>query len=1245
MKRQRQDNWLEGTPPPNRVASSPYGNDDYYLEADNHPQLDYNSDEGSPSKSRWDYDGDSNNRRSNSFGDAEDLVNTISGGVNNGGYYESFIMESSPPKSNGISGNLHHRHHHINHHDNNSTPAEKFSRYAGNAYEDESPHHRLMRQRAFLFPNKHHAIEQLHDKHYNSSRKTIFPLTTRSSTMLARWGFGIGLSFYLIFLMRSTHNLGEQRMTTMDALNAPDIWNRNVDCFFGSRHTRGAGCQQSIPSWYKEQSKQAEDALSKQQSRKRERRARTNLPTFSNTIADKWHHVVSLDEETKSESTAHEDGENDSTKDYNDVSFASADDLCGVFAQNRSLISPESYLSRAALNKNSRVLITGILNPVGLSLALHLRQHCGVQHVMGADAMFPNTVLNRLFMQDRIELLTSNFEGSGSSKPIILPFIGLDPKTKKNQFLGNEMAWMQSFKPTHVVHLASYSMDVYSDTLLAPEWKNYHSPYISNNEHQKKLQPYFYPLRSGMVSMEQLLQTIAGFPEKERPQFLYAANPYHSKNTLDNHGKLFRTLKRIDELLAGFYHDTDRYGLPSIGMRLPNSIYGPWGHAGSLTHDIMTHAVEEHSRNLTNENTSLMDGRTDNDGKKSLDLLFVDDAVDAIISALQYKFELPTKVTVPAERTTSVDFLSSAVQSLLRGNNTGHEIAVQSDKTTSVNQKELSFIIPNKEHTPFKNGLVKSLAWHMDRQIPFGSATASKKDADISIVNSPVETGDNILKRHEIEICGPYDISCHKNYDYLPCSSECNTHQNCLPSIFDDTRELIHDISEGCDIVMYTQMLGYNVEDAELHAEYVDDSDLDDDELLICNFAFVPRESDLVSLVTGKVPGDQLAKFGIEPRSSDKSSKDLRERTLDVLNGRLLYRGWILIWVKDGMGELSAPDASLLKLSPSKFFHPSVQYGLFVEDNFNVSPSAEDVLFLVDQMRRDKSDSRSVKKEMEHKTSDGSIIKEKMKFIIPEEPARRAAILFVPLRLPEIDDPIVEKYKKGRKLTIHDASQFMGYEVGYQHGEKGSFSLRRQREFYERIPSYVNKKDESRSFFEPWYQLTMKHWVRSRWVLHDFTLEEARLLRCDWYQEHVQWGNDLDQLSFAKVMGMRELQRRIAHKEPDDYTKTYYEQHPYLHDVTDFHEWHSMETEVNRLYREPVNWKSKDFQSTQVRIGANGKQELEKEENLIEDISLYVRIMSEGVMNKSRKDWHKMRNNLAKAKEESQKVEEIDTED
>lgn len=1025
----------------------------------------------------------------------------------------------------------------------------------------------------------------------------------------------------------------------IDISNAPGIWDPTADCFFGSIYSRGMGCRQPIPSWYKEQLKQVEDARSKREDRKNQRRDRTKLPASSKTIASEWHHVVPFHD--RLESRASEHGDNRSAKDNSsDDSFASTDDLCGISAQKSSLISPESYPSRAALNKDSRVLITGILNPVGFSLALHLQQHCGVQQIMGVDAMYPNTVANRLSIQDRIKLLSSNSEKS--SKPVILPFVGLDPKTKvsssknrektKKQLLENEMTWMQNFKPTHVVHLASYSMDVYNDALLDPKWRNSHSPYTSDDntlsstssDDRQKVKPYFYPLRTGMVSMEQLLQTMTEFPEKERPQFLYATDPLNPHNTFDNHDKLFRTMKHIDELLADIYHSRNNYGLPSIGIRLPNSIYGPWGHAGSIIHDILARAVEEHGNSLKNDTASSIDGMMNNGEGDSLDLLFIDDAVDAIISALQYRSEKPTTVIVPAERSTSVEYLSSAVQSLLHGNSTGRLTAINNDKIIAENQKEQFLILPKAEKTSLKEGLIKSIAWQMNRLSPFGSAPISNKEAEISIDTASVETGDEFLQRHKVETCEPYDISCHKNNDYLPCNSECNIHQNCLPSIFDEVRELTYNISEGCDIAMYTQMLGYNVEDVELHAEYMDDSDLDDDDLLVCNFAFVPRESDLVSLVVGKVPPDSLAKFGIGARSSDRSSKDLRERKLDMLNGRLLYRGWILIWVKDGMRELSAPDASLMKLSPSKFFHPSVQYGLFVEDNFKVSPTLDDVLFLVDEMHRKKFLSRTVNKEV--------------KIRIPGEPARRAAILFGPLRYPNIDDPIIEQYKEGnRKLALHHALKFMGYEVGYQIGEKESSSLRRQREFYERIQSIVNKHNELRSTFEPRYRFAIKHWVRSRWVLHDFTLEEARLLRCDWYQEHVQWGNDLDQLSFAKVMGIRDLKHRIAHNELDDDAESFLEEHPELHGLTDSYEWHSIETEVQKLYREPVNWNSQNVASTQVKIGANGEQE--EEEDSIGDTSLYVRIMSERVMDISRRIWTKRRKKLANAKRDEQIIE------
>ena len=401
----------------------------------------------------------------------------------------------------------------------------------------------------------------------------------------------------------------------------------------------------------------------------------------------------------------------------------------------------------------------------------------------------------------------------------------------------------------------------------------------------------------------------------------------------------------------------------------------------------------------------------------------------------------------------------------------------------------------------------------------------------------------------------------------------------------------------------------------------------------MCNFAFVPRDSDLVSMVSDKVPSEQLAKFGIEPKDSDKSNNDLRNRKLDVLNGRLLYRGWILIWLEDGMEELSASDASLLKLSPSKFFHPTVKYGLFVEDNFKVSPNLEDILFLVDQMHRPKLEDRSLKKHVSVDTPNGPVTT-KLKFKVPAEPARRAAILFSPLRFPNIDDPLIEKFKSGeKKLTLAHASKFMRYEVGYQFKDKESPSLRRQREFYERIPSYINKRNELRSPFEPWYQFSMRHWVRSRWVLHDFTLEESRLLRCDWYQEHLQWGNDLDQLSFAKVMAMREIKRRIAHQEPDDHVKTFIQQHPELHDLTDSYEWHDMESEVNKLYRDPLNWNPHRLPSTL----ATAADELEEDPST-DETPIYVRIMSERVMDISRKVWNRVRKKLAKAKKRQGKA-------
>ena len=869
-----------------------------------------------------------------------------------------------------------------------------------------------------------------------------------------------------------------------------------------------------------------------------------------------------------------------------------ADQVCGAFAQRASLNHPEAYTARAALNSKSVVLITGILNPVGLSLALYLKERCGVQKLVGIDNMYPNTVLNRIQLQDRLQLLTTTFP---KMKAVILPFIGLDPKYKKGSAFNNqnEEYNIMDMKPTHVVHLSSYAQEVYSDAQIDPHWINTNSPYIDDEDDARH--SYLYQLRSSMISMEQILSSILS-TTAERPQFVFASSLQTATATATSDGILHSTTKSIDEVLADTYHDVLE-GIPSISLRFPNAIYGPWGKPGGLVYDMIENMVQDWNEN--------MEFTKPTSTSPNLNLLYMDDAVEAIVGALQYQATKPISMDVPG-MVTSSSSLGRMLESFLP-NGSKYTSKIGGLEKLVVSDHENELLADWSPQITVRDGMLRTIAWHLDRSSPNGPAVR--------------ETGDAFLKRNELETCSPEDLVCHKGHHYLPCLSECNIRDQCLPSIFDNVHKLVQSTTDGCNIVLYTQSLGYNVEDLHLQAEYMDEDKLNDGDLLLCNLAFVPRDSDVVKKVIGKVPDGQLVKFGIETQDSDGS---LQERKLDGLNGRLLYRGWILIWVQDNLEPLSVTDRSLLKLSPGRFFHSDVKSALFVEENFSVSPNVEDCKFLVHELRRKALDKRTAKV-----MRDGV----KHRYQLPKEPQRRAAVLFAPLRYPNVDDPTVQKYRHGqKKLTVLDASKFMRYEVGIGYDEKEPQSIRRQREFYERVPNFVNRDKELRSAYEPYYLYSMRHWVRTRWVVHDIKLEESRLLRCDWYREHVQWGTEIDQLSFAHVMALRDVKRRIAHHEPEDKVKTFIEKYPELRPFTDSYEWYAMETESNKLYQEPIQW-IPQVPEHLVALQADKPEKDEEDENEAQDknVPIFVRIMSEKIMGASRKRW--MKNHKKKEKE------------
>ncbi|KAL3940190.1 MAG: hypothetical protein SGBAC_005217 [Bacillariaceae sp.] len=862
----------------------------------------------------------------------------------------------------------------------------------------------------------------------------------------------------------------------------------------------------------------------------------------------------------------------------------SRDQLCGSLAKEAFETTPNSFSAKSAVDKNSVVLITGILNPLGYSLAIHLKEHCGVQKVIGIDSMYPNTVGNRIQLLDRMQLLSTAFPKM--PKPILLSFIGVDPLYKKGSSIHrkpHDEVDISELKPTHIVHLASFSQDVYSTDVVNPDWRNSHSPYM-DEENQRD--PYLYQLRTSMVSMEQILSSFVDNTKIDRPQFLYASSSGgRSEDTRHS------TTKLIDEILADTYYLKSDF--PSIGLRLPNAVYGPWGQPGSFVHDSAEYVVR--SWNKT-QDFALPTNLTEKGSSRQLDMLYVDDAVEAIVGAMQYEVTKPLSVELNAETVVEKDTFANALK---------YFMPKQSNEETvsafSVMENKPGFL-GWKPQTSLLDGMARTIAWHIGRDSPYGPSA---------------ESGDKFLKRNGLEPCAADDLNCHKGYRYLPCASECNVNEHCLPSIFDSVRQTMRDATEGCDMVLYTQSLGHNVEDMRLQAEYVKEEDLLEDDSLICNLAIVPQESDLVARVIGKVPRDQFGTFGLAGLPDD-NTETTYNRKLNGMNGRLLYRGWILIWVPGAVNKIGHTDRSLLKLSPGQFFSPEVQKALFVEENFSAPIQNDDCLFLIDELRRSALKERSYRRKIE-------ATGKRVVYKLPSEPQRKAAILLSPLRYPNVDDPTVQRYRNGeKKLTIIDATKFMRYEAGYDYVDKEPAAIRNQRQFYERIPSYVNREKELRSSMEPFYRYIMRHWVRTRWVLHDVNLEESRLLRCDWYREHTQWGAEIDQLSFAHVMAFREVKRRIAHQEADDHIKTFIELNPELKPFTDSFEWHAMETETNRLYREPIQWEAEipaHIAALQEEKQADDEDEISPDE----DEALFIRIMSERTMAASRKRWMKRR--------------------
>ena len=545
------------------------------------------------------------------------------------------------------------------------------------------------------------------------------------------------------------------------------------------------------------------------------------------------------------------------------------------------------------------------------------------------------------------------------------------------------------------------------------------------------------------------------------------------------------------EVIASTYQES--YGIHSNMIEISTEMYGPL--CNSTVDTEIKSAIA--GKNGTNNSTDFVTP------------VYVHDVVEGVIAAMQFRHpsgRRPLFSFTGSDSFTKQDvsqFIESSLQKIETANRTNLSPEFHERKAGHDNQ-----FIDWSPYTSIADGLTRSIAWHFDDKHPHGVFPG----ANTSI---PIKSGSDILDTFNISKCHADDVACRLGRPLFPCASECSVSGECTPSIFDGMHNLMHELTEGCEVVLLTQELSVDAERIDLQSEFTEDGSP-----TVCNFAFVNKRSKLVEESVKKVPPDKLVELGAVPRLEDDGNlMSIQERALPKLNGRLLFRGWILVWPETDFSEVTFADKYLLKLSPSKLFHTDVKYSIFVEDNIGVELSTDDVRFLADEMHRHPLDTRVAKQRTEPA----------FKVRLPPEPGRKAVLFVSELRYQDSHDP--PQLPSTAKISLRKAVNYMKYEVGEIPEER---KIKSQMAFYERLGLLMNKKVSQRRASDPIYQFRMKHWARTRWVVHDLRSELGRHLRCDWYEEHLIWRSSLDQLSLAKVLATRELDLRVSNSALDE---------------------------------------------------------------------------------------------------------------
>jgi hypothetical protein len=324
------------------------------------------------------------------------------------------------------------------------------------------------------------------------------------------------------------------------------------------------------------------------------------------------------------------------------------------------------------------------------------------------------------------------------------------------------------------------------------------------------------------------------------------------------------------------------------------------------------------------------------------------------------------------------------------------------------------------------------------------------------------------------------------NPSRLPCSSSCvSTSTACLPSAWDDVIPHSREATKGCQFIAYFVNFSSSLE--TLNAPRAQGNDL-------CRVAFVSGES--------KVVQNTLLK---RQQSVNTNLTSLSPATFLQANGKIRVDGWTLIWTPVGDDEtLSDADNALPVIDPSRFFADSVKKAMFIGAPEFEKTSDSMLLRVFLHMDRPEFPEHSIRE-----TRSGTKVSRWVPQ--PSERARRA-MLFA-------GEPPANEMPRNAEEFVKMA------------GAKKMIPAK-QLSFYTQAAHLVQTNDLRPEFEmrDTVYPSFPYQWTRLSLLIHDFTMDESRQLRCDWFDEYLFWGSNrnLEELSLAYVIGKRRIEGEIG---------------------------------------------------------------------------------------------------------------------